>query len=161
MRRGQVTRLAEVLAGVPGYDAVIIDTPPRLAFALPLALHAARWAILPTLFAQQDLDTLVDTLNLLDDTRLGALPSAEQLAIVPNPVHRNSVDLTGVRLLRESFGTLVTEPVPHAVAIQRASNQGRPLAQCDPRCGAARAYRSLAERVRRAFAEGRGGHVSQ
>ncbi len=140
-------RLRDVLAPIVGYDAILIDTPPTLGFTLESSLRAAGWVIVPTQSTQQDFDALMDTLALLDALQEDGVVCARRLAILPNAVHRDSVDSTGVRLLRDSFGDLVADPIPYTVAIKQAWNQRRPLGQVKRGGAAWAAYGRLADRV--------------
>jgi len=138
-------RLRKLLQGVRDYDVIVLDTPPSLGFALNSALLAAHLAILPTALAQQDFDALADTLTLRDE--LDELQAARVLAIVPNAVRRDSHDEEGVVLLQETYGALVAQPIPLAVAVKRAGNQRTPVVAYEPQGAAAQAYRALAELV--------------
>jgi len=138
-------RLRKLLQGVRDYDIIVLDTPPSLGFALNSALLAAHLAILPTALAQQDFDALADTLTLRDE--LDELQAARVLAIVPNAVRRDSHDEEGVVLLQETYGALVAQPIPLAVAVKRAGNQRTPVVAYEPQGAAAQAYRALAALV--------------
>jgi chromosome partitioning protein len=143
-------RLRRVLAGVTGYDVLLLDTPPALGFALSSAAIAAGWAILPTFTTQEDLDALSDTLDVLDQLRADGIDCAEVLAVVPNRLYRDSADQAGLSVLQQTFGVLVSRPIPHLVAIKQASNARLPLDRYDPKSPALVAYQDLAERVRQA-----------
>ena len=140
-------RLRRILAPVDGYDAVLLDTPPALGFALSSAVLAAGWAALPTATTQQDIDALVDTLTAMDELTQDELACADRLAIVPNGVHRDRPDQGGLSPLRAAYGDLVSTPVPHSAAIKRALNRHRPLSQVEPGAKPMAAYRDLADRV--------------
>lgn len=152
-------RLRRVLAPVSGYGALLLDTPPSLGFALSSAVLAAAWAVLPTATAQQDIDALVDTLTAIDELVEDEMICARGLAIVPNGIHRDRPDQGGVQLLRETYGALVSDPVPHAAAIKRALNRRLPLSIAEPSSPAMEAYRRLAERVITALDSARMVHV--
>jgi chromosome partitioning protein len=140
-------RLRRVVLSLSGYDAVLLDTPPALGFALSSAVLAAGWAILPTALIQQDLDALVDTLAVLEELRADGLPCAGLLAIVPNEVRRDSADQEGLATLCGAYGDLVASPIPHAVAIKHALNGRLPLSVYAPKASAMASYRALADRV--------------
>jgi len=137
--------LRKLLRGLVGYDAVVIDTPPALGFALNSALLAASIAILPTMLVQQDLDALADTLTLRD--RLSELGAAERIVIAPNAMRQDGNDRAAYAMLRTLYGDQVAEPIPVSVAIKYALNAGVAVAQSDPTAAAAAAYRALAARV--------------
>lgn len=138
-------RLRRLLRSVTSYDAIVLDTPPLLGFALNSALLAASVAVLPTLLVQQDLDALADTLVLRD--RLAELGVADQLIIVPNAVRQDGNDRAAIALLRDMYGDQVAAPIPVTVSIKYALNQRQPVALLEPKGAAAAAYRSLGERV--------------
>ena len=141
-------RLATVLSHLAGYDVVLLDTPPGFGFTFNSAAIAAGWVIVPTFTVQEDIDVLQDTLAELGEMRGAGIPCAEVLAIVPNKIHRDSADQSGVDGLRRHFGALVSTPIPHLVAIKHASNSRQALDTFDPRSVALDGYRDLARRVR-------------
>ena len=153
-------RLRRVLSTLPDYDVVLLDTPPSLEFATAIALVAARWAILPTMTVQQDIDALEDTLKLIDDLVEDEEEVAERLAILPSDVDHDNVDRGVIEALREAFGDLIAEPVPHSVAMKRSMNARVPIVRYDPRATAAPAYRALAARVLAATTAGRAPEVA-
>jgi len=140
-------RLRRVLLPIEGYDAMLLDTPPALGFALSSAVLAAGWSILPTALTQQDLDALLDTLAVLEDMKAEEMQYAEPLAIVPNAMLRNRPDQAGLDLLQSTYGALVTPAVPNAAAIKRALNDRLPLTRVEPTAPALVAYRALADRT--------------
>ncbi len=140
-------RLRRVLSSLEGYDAVLLDTPPSLGFALSSAILAAGWAILPTATTQQDIDALVDTLAAMDEIAADEMLCAARLAIVPNAIHRDRPDQGGVAALQAVYGDLVADPIPHSAAVKRALNRHLPLARTEPQAMAMPAYRALAARV--------------
>jgi chromosome partitioning protein len=144
-------RLRRILAPLDAYDAILLDTPPALGFALSSAILAAAWAILPTATTQQDIDALVDTLAAMDELAADEMTCATRLAIVPNAIHRDRPDQGGLAALRAAYGDLVAAPVPHSASIKRALNRHLPLARTEPKSTAMDAYRALAERVVRAI----------
>ncbi len=144
---GQFNRLARVLRPLTGYDLLLLDTPPALNFALQSSLIAAGWALMPTMATQHDLDALVDTLGLLEQLEQDEVPHAAPLAIVPNGIKRDTVDEAGVNLLRRTYGDLVSDPIPYAVAIKKAINAHRPLSQWDKHAPVLACYRRLADMI--------------
>lgn len=147
-------RLRRVLQTLPDYDAVLLDTPPSLEFATAVALVAARWAVLPTMTVQQDIDALEDTLRLIDNLVEDEEQVATPLAIVPSDIDLDKVDRGVVEALREAFGDLVATPVPHSVAMKRSMNARVPIVLHEPRATATAPYRDLAGRVLAATATG-------
>jgi chromosome partitioning protein len=140
-------RLRRVLQTLPDYDAVLLDTPPSLEFATAIALVAARWAVLPTMTVQQDIDALEDTLRLIDNLVEDEEQVARPLAIVPSDIDLDNVDRGVVATLQAAFGDLVASPVPHSVAMKRSMNARVPIVRYEPRATATAPYRELADRV--------------
>lgn len=138
-------RLRKLLAPVRDYDMIILDTPPHLGFALNIALLAAHLAIFPTRLMQQDVDALSDTLDLRAE--LEELGGAACYLVVPNEVRQDRNDQYQLKVLGEAFGSLLSAPIPHAVAIKYALNQRRPVIDHDARSTASLAYVALANRV--------------
>ncbi len=125
-------RLRKLLAGVSGYDTIIVDTPPALGFAISSALLAAQQAVLPTLTGQLDLDALTDT--------IGVIESQQELG---------GARLAAVDTLAATFGDLLTPAVPYSPRVRESLIAHEPLAHYDPRSPAAEAYAALAERLMR------------
>lgn len=157
---GRFRRLRRTLAGLNGYDVVLVDTPPSLDFATASAMVAARWAILPTGTVQQDIDALVDTLALLDNLAADDEDVARRLAIIPTGTERDNVDRQVVEALHVAFGDLVMEAIPRTVAVKRSMNARVPVCVSEPRSPAVPRYRALAELVVRAVSGGIGGEVA-
>lgn len=140
-------RLRKLLAGADDYEAILLDTPPALGFALNSALLAAHLAVLPTMLVQQDFDALADTLDLL--ARLSELGAAERVVIVPNAYRNDGSDRANLAGLQQAYGAQVAAPIPLAVSIKYALNGRRPVVLDEPKGAAAAAYRALAEAVLR------------
>ncbi len=138
-------RLRKLLAGVTGYDVVLLDTPPALGFALNSALLAASIAVLPTMLAQQDFDALDDTLDMCD--RLAELGAAERIIVAPNAYRGDGSDRANIAVLGETYGDLVAAPIPLAVSIKYALTARQPVALREPAGAATLAYRALASRI--------------
>jgi len=138
-------RLRRLLRAATAYDAMVLDTPPLLGFALNSALLAASVAVLPTMLVQQDLDALADTLALRE--RLSELGVADRVIIVPNAMRQDGNDRAALALLQETYGDALAAPIPVSVSIKYALNQRRPVSLLEPKGAATAAYRSLGARV--------------
>lgn len=138
-------RLRKLVRSISDYDALLLDTPPALGFALSSALLAADYAVLPTVLVQQDLDALQDTLDLaIELSELGAGPVA---AIVPNQYRPFKNDTAALAALQATWGATIADPIPQSESVKVALNRAIPVVQHDPRSHAAAAYRALAQRV--------------
>jgi pilus assembly protein CpaE len=129
------------------YDFVIVDTPP---------------AFTPEVIAAIDGSSRLCVVGMLDapslkDTKIG-LETLEQMGYAPDELTLvlNRAD-TNIGITDEDVESILGRKpdvlVPSDVAIPRALTQGRPIVVADPRCGAAKAYMSLAQ----AYADARPG----
>jgi len=142
-RSSGFTRLRKLLAPLQGIDAVVIDTPPALGFAISSALRAAQFAVVPTLTAQHDLDAMLDTVRLIAEeeeeggARLGA--------VVPCAVHaRERHDRGVLDVLTATYGAIVTPFVPYSPRVRESLAARTPMSMYDPAAKAAEAYDTLA-----------------
>jgi len=142
-------RLKKMLAPLrDAYDAIIVDTPPALGFAISSALLATELAVLPTRTAQHDLDALGDTVGLIQDQE--ELGGARLVAVVPCAVRPREVhDRGSLEALADTFGDLLATPVPYSPRVLESLTAREPLVSYDPRSAAAEAYVALAERLTR------------
>ncbi len=135
--RGNVAGwLAEAL---PDEGYIVIDTPPHLGAIMDAAIAVADRVVLPTRLAQQDIDSLLDTLNRCPD---GAL-------IVPNAVSsRYRIHRDMVTELRRVYGPAVSSyEIPESVVVQEALNASQPVVRYRRRSAPAVAYRALVAEV--------------
>jgi chromosome partitioning protein len=139
-------RLRKLLAPLAGFNVIVIDTPPALGFAISSAVLAAELAVLPTLTGQHDLDAMVDTVRLISEQQ--DLGGARLAVVVPCAVRpRELHDRGALQALRESFGDLVSEPVPYSPRVRESLIAREPLVVYDPTSSAAAAYTALAEKL--------------
>jgi len=142
-RSSGFTRLRKLLAPLDDVDAVVIDTPPALGFAISSALRAARLAVVPTLTGQHDIDALLDTVRLIKDEEDEG--GARLAAIVPCAVHARELhDRGALDALTSSFGALVTPFVPYSPRVREALAARTPMVTYDPTARASEAYSALA-----------------
>lgn len=131
------------------YDVVIIDTAPLLGFTQTTALLAGDVAVVPTRTgAQQDIDALIDIFATQEELRRYRFATAEIVAIVPSNYHAEEApQRTGLAALRDAYGGLVADPIPHSPLVERAINNRNPVVANSPRSPAAAAFRALAARL--------------
>jgi len=131
------------------YAAIIVDTAPMLGFTQTSALLAGDVAIVPTRTgAQQDIDALVDIFALRDELVQYRFAVAELAAILPSNYHADEApQRDGLAALREGYGDLVADPIPHSPLIERAINARVPVVFNSPRAGVAVAFHRLAARL--------------
>ena len=157
-RSSGFTRLRKLLAplvdAAPArVDAVVIDTPPALGFAISAALRAARLAVVPTLTGQHDLDAMVDTVDLVEDEHEEG--GARLAAVVPCAVHARELhDRGALHALTASYGALVTAFVPYSPRVRESLAAHIPMVTYDPTSRAAEAYGALATHLRARSAVG-------
>lgn len=119
--RGSNTRLKAGLAGLNGYDLVILDTPPALGAVLLNALTAAQEVIIPL-----QIDPFAtETINLLSDT-IGKVKERF------NP----ELTISGVLLTRYSLRTVLARDLREAIA-EKCKALGIPIFQTTIRDGVA------------------------
>ncbi len=136
--RGAAAAASWLAAQISNEGVYIIDTPPQLGAILDAAVAVADRVILPTRLAQQDLDSLLDT---LDHCR-------QRVLIVPNAVSRYKVHQTALQSLRAAFnGQTWAKEIPESVTILEACNAGLPVVMYKRRGAPATAYRTLAQEV--------------
>ena len=131
------------------YDAIIVDTAPMLGFTQTSALLAGDLAIVPTRTgAQQDIDALVDIFALRDELVQYRFAVAELAAILPSNYHADEApQRDGLAALREGYGELVADPIPHSPLIERAINARVPVVFNSPRASVSVAFARLAARL--------------
>jgi len=136
--------LRKLLGGVSDLDAVVIDTPPALGFAIASAILSTRYAVLPTLTSQHDLDALADTLQLIADQE--ELGGARAVAIVPSAVRpRELHDRGAIDAITDAYGDLVVAAVPYSPRVREALAARQAMVDYDPHAPAALAYQALAD----------------
>ena len=143
-------RLRLLLDDVRGdYDAVIIDTAPLLGFTQTSAMLAGDRAVVPTRTgAQQDIDALIDIFAVQEELRRFRFGTAELVAILPSNYHAGEApQRAGLAALREAYGDLIADPIPHSPLIERAINARNPIVLGSPRSPAANAFHALADRL--------------
>ena len=142
-------RLRRLLQGrTAQYDVVIIDTMPTLGYSQLSAMFAGDVAVVPTRLADHDTNALGSLLALRDEQVEYGFHPAPVVAIVPADYKgEESHQRTRLARLRETYGELVTAPIPHSALIDRAFNDGIPAPITSPETPVARAYQLLADRL--------------
>jgi len=120
--KGHEFRLRRSLAGIDGYDVVLIDCQPSVGELVTNALVAADYALVVT---EADVDSLVGVANVLDT--IEAVRQYYNPALSTAGIIVNNLDLRAgeqrFRLseLRESYGPLVWDPhIPRRTRIADA-----------------------------------------
>ena len=142
-------RLAKALAGLEGYDFVLIDCPPSLNLLTVNALVAAQAVLVPLqceFFALEGVSHLVKT---IERVKKGFNPALELHGIVLTMFDkRNNLSEMVASDVREFFGDKVYKTViPRNVRISEAPSHGKPVLLYDHRCAGSEAYIHLASAV--------------
>ena len=142
-------RLAKALAGLEGYDFVLIDCPPSLNLLTVNALVAAQAVLVPLqceFFALEGVSHLVKT---IERVKKGFNPALELHGIVLTMFDkRNNLSEMVASDVREFFGDKVYKTViPRNVRISEAPSHGKPVLLYDHRCAGSEAYIHLASEV--------------
>ncbi len=142
-------RLRRLLQGrTDRYDVVVIDTMPTLGYSQLSAMFAGDVAVVPTRLADHDTNALGSLLALRDEQVEYGFHPAPVVVIVPAD-YKNDEAHQRARLgrLRQTYGELVGDPIPHSALIDRAFNDGIPAPLTSPDSPVARAYQALGERL--------------
>lgn len=147
--RGYEHRLALALDSHGDVDLAVIDCGPNLGPLFLAAMYAADAALLATEPADNALEGLPRTLDVLRSVR-GARggPLPRLLGVLPTNVAREARPTELLDLLRQSYGELLLEPVPRRAVVRQAEGARAPVRQYG-RDGreVAEAYDRLAARV--------------
>lgn len=135
--QGDVEEWLRTLLPHSGY--VVIDTPPFEGAIMDAAIAVADHVIIPTRLAQQDIDSLLDTLSRCPGSA----------TIVPNAFSvRRALHKATVAELRRIYGAAVSaKEIPDSAVIEESLNAGTPVVRFARRSAPATAYRALAMQV--------------
>lgn len=145
------TRLRESLAQLqPIYNIILIDCPPSLGLLTVNALTAADSVLIPLqceYYALEGLSQLLETIRLVQDSLNPQLQLEGVLLTMSDSRTKLTSDV--IQEVRQFFGSKAYETIiPRSVRLSEAPSRGLPIALYDPDSVGARAYHSLAERVK-------------
>lgn len=145
-RWGREQVLAGALAGLDGYDLVLIDCPPSLGLLTVAALTAAHNVIIPTLPAAADLRGLKLFLGTLDKIRQSGLNPGLNLTgvIITQYDNRLLAHKEALDVLEAAGLPVLLPPVPRSVKAQEAAGAKLPLPTYDPNGRVTAAYSDIA-----------------
>ncbi|MBF0310972.1 MAG: ParA family protein [Magnetococcales bacterium] len=142
-------RLRRMVAGITGFDAILLDCPPSLGLLTVNALTAASRVLVPLqceFFALEGLTRLMNTVEMIRsrlNPRLSVSGIVLSLFEKENPLHAHVA-----AEVRKHFGALVCDTVLYKdLAVSIAPSFGRPAFWYDPRAAGAWDYLRLAEEM--------------
>jgi chromosome partitioning protein len=133
----------------PGYDFVVIDTPPSLGLLTINALVASSGVIVPVQCEYLSLRGLVQLENTLSMIRENLNPDVEIEGILPTMYDSRTLhSREALEILQENFGELVFQTrIRKTIRYAEAPVKGLSVLKYDPSGHAAEAYRELAKEV--------------
>lgn len=139
--------LDRALAGLDGYDVILLDTPPGLGVLAFLAVQASTAALIvcpPEYLAHRALGHALATVERARQMT----PALRLLGIVPTLVSgRTREEEQVLAALHAEHGDLILSPIRRRIVLQEAARAGRPVVAHAPRSDAATAFLDLAEIV--------------
>jgi chromosome partitioning protein len=149
--QGRERRLAGALAGIQGFDFILIDCPPSLNLLTVNALVAAQSVMVPLqceFLALEGVSLLVKT---IERVKASLNPELELHGIVLTMFDkRNNLSDEVAADVRGYFGDKVFKTViPRNVRVSEAPSYGKPVLLYDWRCAGSEAYVHLAGEVLR------------
>lgn len=141
-------RLAEALAGLTGYDYILLDYSPSISFVGECGLHYNREVIIPVAMNYM---ALVATRQVIETLKgIGESPDhrVRLFLIVPTFYDaRNRLDCEVADLLERRFPGRVADPIRISVKFSEAASHGMTIYEYAPNSPGAADYERLVERV--------------
>lgn len=143
------TRLRNAIDNTPGYDFVIIDSPPSLSLLTVNGLIAARYILLPVqaeFYALEGLGQLLETIKLI---RKNMNPTLDLLGVLPTMVDgRTTLSGQVHEEIKKHFpGKVFKTTVPRNIRLAEAPSHGLPVGVYDRFSKGARAYKAVTKEV--------------
>lgn len=143
------TRLRDAVSAYPGYDYIVIDSPPSLSLLTVNGLIAANYVLLPVqaeFYALEGLGQLLETIQLI---RKGMNPTLELIGVLVTMLDaRTTLSQQVYEEVKKHFpGKVFDTAIPRNVRIAEAPSHGEPVGAYDKWCKGARAYKALAKEV--------------
>ena len=144
-------RLKIALAEVDDYDYILIDSPPSLSLLTVNGLIAAHYILLPVqaeFYALEGLGQLLETMQLI---RKGMNPTLELIGVLVTMMDTRTTLSNQVHAeIQKHFpGRVFETTIPRNVRIAEAPSHGVPVGMYDRWSKGARAYKALAEEVKK------------
>lgn len=132
------------------YQVVLIDTPGATGPALEAGLLAAQIAAVAVRpGSQYDLDPLERLFAARAALRRRCLWPTPIGYLIPTDYRAGEASQrAGLAALQQTYGGMVTRPIPHSALVERAINAGTCAVLASPRSAVAAAYRAVADQLR-------------
>lgn len=143
-------RLKKMLEQVaPGYDFILIDSPPSLGLLTVNALTASHAVLIPIqceYYALEGISQLLHTINLVRRHLNPSLGIAGVLLTMHDP--RTNLSQQVIQEVQTHFGPKVFQTIiPRNIRLSEAPSHGLPITLYDAKSKGAEAYQSLAREV--------------
>lgn len=143
------TRLRNAVENTPGYDFIIIDSPPSLSLLTVNGLIAARYVLLPVqaeFYALEGLGQLLETMKLV---RKNMNPTLDLLGVLPTMVDgRTTLSGQVHEEIKKHFpGKVFKNTIPRNIRLAEAPSHGVPVGAYDRFSKGARAYKAVTKEV--------------
>ena len=143
------TRLKNAIENTPGYDVVIIDSPPSLSLLTVNGLIAAKYVLLPVqaeFYALEGLGQLLETMKLV---RKSMNPTLELLGVLPTMMDsRTTLSNQVYEEIKKHFpGKVFNTTIPRNIRLAEAPSHGLPVGAYDRFSKGSRAYKAVTKEV--------------
>lgn len=143
------SRLKNAIDNTPGYDYVIIDSPPSLSLLTVNGLIAARYVLLPVqaeFYALEGLGQLLETMKLV---RKSMNPTLDLLGVLPTMMDsRTTLSGQVYEEIKKHFpGKVFRTAIPRNIRLAEAPSHGLPVGAYDRFSKGARAYKAVTKEV--------------
>ncbi len=143
------TRLKNAIDTTPGYDFIIIDSPPSLSLLTVNGLIAAKHVLLPVqaeFYALEGLGQLLETMKLV---RKSMNPTLELLGVLPTMIDsRTTLSSQVHEEIKKHFpGKVFKNTIPRNIRLAEAPSHGVPVGAYDRWSKGARAYKAFTKEV--------------
>jgi chromosome partitioning protein len=145
-RIGRERTLSRMLGRIPGYDFVVVDTPPALNLLTTNALSAAHVVLIPVETDYLALDALTQFLATLHEIAQEVNPDAANYWFLPTKHDRTTEHARQMLAeLERAFAERVLPfPVPYSVRAKESVATAESIFTYDPQSSVATAYRNVA-----------------
>jgi chromosome partitioning protein len=143
------SRLKNAVDMTPGYDYIIIDSPPSLSLLTVNGLIAARYVLLPVqaeFYALEGLGQLLETMKLV---RKSMNPTLDLIGVLTTMVDGRTT-LSGQvhgEITRHFPGKVFKNSIPRNIRLAEAPSHGLPIGAYDRFSKGARAYKAVTKEL--------------